>query len=127
VFTYLTLKNFKTWRNCDLRLAPVTLLVGANSSGKSSILQSLLLLKQTAASPDRTVHLNLGGDEVNDYFNFGNFNDVLTRLPSPQEFGMSVGIEYLASDPADRFESFRKIIKRLLELKLSYRKNSAGT
>ena len=126
MFTYLTLKNFKTWRECDVHLAPVTLLLGANSSGKSSILQSLLLLKQTAASPDRTVHLNLGGDEVNDYFNFGNFNDVLTRLASPQEFGISVGIEYLASDPADRFKPLQKIIKRLAELKLSYRKNSAG-
>jgi predicted ATPase len=67
MFTKLSLKNFKTWRNCpDIRLAPVTLILGANSSGKSTLLQSLLLLKQTAASPDRTIHLNLGGDEAND-------------------------------------------------------------
>ena len=41
-------------------------LLGSNSSGKSTLLQSLLLLKQTVASPDRTIHLNLGGDEAND-------------------------------------------------------------
>lgn len=126
MFTYLTLKNFKTWRNCELRLAPVTLLLGANSSGKSSLLQSLLLLKQTAASPDRTVHLNLGGDEVNDYFNFGNFDDVLTRDASPREFGISVGFKRLAIRQEVRSKQFQNFINRLAELKLSYRKTSAG-
>jgi hypothetical protein len=53
------------------------MLLGTNSSGKSSLVQSLLLLKQTALSPDRSIHLNLGGDEVNDLFNFGDFDNVL--------------------------------------------------
>ena len=76
----IQLKNFKAWRDSGpVRLAPVTILLGTNSSGKSTLLQSLLLLKQTIASPDRTIHLNLGGDEVNDFFNFGNFDNVLTH------------------------------------------------
>jgi hypothetical protein len=50
-----------------------------NSSGKSSLIQSLLLLKQTVQSPDRSIHLNLGGDEVNDLFNFGSFENVLSQ------------------------------------------------
>lgn len=87
MFTSLTLRNFKTWRETEkIELAPVTVLLGTNSSGKSSLLQSLLLLKQTAASPDRSVHLNLGGDEINDYFNFGHFDDVLTKGASPRQF-----------------------------------------
>ena len=69
---HLQLKNFKAWRDSGLvRLAPVTMLLGSNSSGKSSLLQSLLLLKQTAAAPDRTVHLNLGGDEAHDMVSLG--------------------------------------------------------
>jgi len=64
---HLQLKNLKAWRDSgSVRLAPVTMLLGSNSSGKSTLLQSLLLLKQTVASPDRTIHLNLGGDEAND-------------------------------------------------------------
>ena len=60
-------QNLKTWRDSGaVQLAPVTMLLGSNSSGKSTLLQSLLLLKQTVASPDRTIHLNLGGDEAND-------------------------------------------------------------
>lgn len=80
MITQLSLRNFKAWRETGpVDLAPVTMLLGTNSSGKSSLLQSLLLLKQTIASPDRTVHLNLGGDEVNDYFDFGDFDSVLTH------------------------------------------------
>ncbi len=67
MFDVLTLKHFKAWRSVvKVELKPVTVFLGTNSSGKSSLLQALLLLKQTVASPDRTVQLNLGGDEVND-------------------------------------------------------------
>lgn len=60
-------QNLNAWRASGaVQLAPVTMLLGSNSSGKSTLLQSLLLLKQTVASPDRTIHLNLGGDEAND-------------------------------------------------------------
>ena len=35
---HLQLKNFKAWRDSGLvRLAPVTMLLGSNSSGKSSL------------------------------------------------------------------------------------------
>lgn len=79
MLTEIHLKNFKVWRDTQpMRIAPVTMLLGTNSSGKSSLIQSLLLLKQTALSPDRSIHLNLGGDEVNDLYNFGHFENVLS-------------------------------------------------
>ena len=94
MFTSLCLTNFKAWRETGMiALTPVTMLLGTNSSGKSSLIQSLLLLKQTAQSPDRSIYLNLGGDEVNDFFNFGDFDDVLklgTR--SPRQF--SIGFTF---------------------------------
>lgn len=43
----LTLTNFKAFQNVDLRLGPLTLLTGLNSSGKSSVLQALGLLQQS--------------------------------------------------------------------------------
>ncbi len=39
-----TLANFKSVEEADLEFAPLTILVGANSSGKSSLLQSILLI-----------------------------------------------------------------------------------
>ncbi|TCO81272.1 uncharacterized protein DUF3696 [Plasticicumulans lactativorans] len=91
MLTSLQLKNFKAWRDTgEVTLRPVTMLLGTNSSGKSSLIQSLLLLKQTVQSPDRTIHLNLGGDELNDYFNFGDFDDVLTiGCTDPRRFELA--------------------------------------
>jgi predicted ATPase len=42
------LKNFKAVVDADIPLAPLTLVVGANSAGKSTLLQSILLMAQAA-------------------------------------------------------------------------------
>lgn len=91
MFTGLKLTNFKAWQDTGLiSLKPVTMLLGTNSSGKSTLIQSLLLLKQTVRSPDRSIHLNLGGDEVNDLFNFGDFDDVLHQgFVGARQFSLS--------------------------------------
>ena len=63
MFTQLRSANFKSWRDTgQIELRPVTGFFGTNSSGKTSLLQMLLLLKQTASSPDRRQVLNLGDD-----------------------------------------------------------------
>jgi len=47
----LTLTNFKPFgEGQSIRLAPITLIYGPNSSGKSSIIQSLLMMRQTLSS-----------------------------------------------------------------------------
>lgn len=91
MLTGLRLKNFKAWQDTgDVILKPVTILLGVNSSGKSSLIQSLLLLKQTVQSPDRMIHLNLGGDESNDLFDFGDFDTVLRQgAETPRQFSVS--------------------------------------
>ena len=57
----LKLCNFKSWPEADLAFGRITGLFGANSSGKSSLLQFLLLLKQTKDSSDRAAALDLNG------------------------------------------------------------------
>ncbi len=109
MFTRMRLTNFKAWRDTgEIALRPVTMLLGTNSSGKSSLIQSLLLLKQTVQSPDRTVHLNLGGDETNDLFNFGSFEDVLKQgTESPRHFSITFDFEdtAVATLPTGRFSA----------------------
>jgi predicted ATPase len=71
----INLRNFKSWRKLpSTGLGRVTGIFGANSAGKSSIIQSLLLLKQTAESPDRRQVLNLGDERS--YVDLGSFNDM---------------------------------------------------
>lgn len=71
----LKLENFKAWRQADLTFGKVTGFFGPNSAGKSSLLQFLLLLKQTRNATDRGVVLDFGGPE--DLANLGTFADVV--------------------------------------------------
>ena len=66
------LKNFKCWQALDIDLAPITLFFGTNSSGKTAILQSLLMLKQTARGFDPKQHINFGGSD-RDYVDLGSY------------------------------------------------------
>ena len=57
----LRIQNFKSWQDTgDIAFGSLTGFFGTNSSGKSSILQFLLMLKQTVESSDRSLVLNLG-------------------------------------------------------------------
>ena len=48
MFREIRLQNFKAYRDSGpVPLAPLTILVGTNNSGKSTILHALLALKQT--------------------------------------------------------------------------------
>ena len=63
----LSLKNFKCFEEVDVEFAPITLLTGANSSGKSSLIYSLLAVLQTEQFPfylsPNGKYVNLGGFE----------------------------------------------------------------
>lgn len=58
----LTLERFKSYEKAtEIPFSPLTVVLGRNNSGKSSIIQALLLLKQTLAEPRPEVPLNLQG------------------------------------------------------------------
>ena len=114
----LRLRNFKTWADTDnIALAPVNLFLGSNSTGKSSLLQALLLLKQTAASPDRTVQLNLGGAESGDFINLGSFDDVLNANAEDRSFSIEVDFCHRQRGSAT---------PRVFKFTAEYRSNSKG-
>jgi predicted ATPase len=76
MLTELQLSNFKSWRELDLKFGRVTGLFGTNSSGKSSILQFLLMLKQTSNSYfDGGLVLDLGGQ--NQLVNLGSYKNLI--------------------------------------------------
>ena len=60
----LRIQNFKGWKDTGMiEFAPITLFLGSNSSGKSSIGQFLMMLKQSCQSADRQTVLFLGDSE----------------------------------------------------------------
>ena len=59
----IVLSNFKCFESMDLACSPLTLLCGLNGMGKSSVLQTLLLLRQSSISGELNQgRLVLGGD-----------------------------------------------------------------
>ncbi len=89
MFHRLQLENFKAWKKADMRLAPLTGLFGTNSSGKTSILQFLLMLKQTVESSDRALVLNLNGN----YVELGTFRDMVSNFDTNQSLKFSIDYE----------------------------------
>lgn len=90
MLTHLRIQNFKSWEDTgDLVLRPITGFFGANSSGKTSILQAILLLKQTADSADRGLPLQFG--EKNSLINLGDFRSVVYQHASESELRFDLG------------------------------------
>ena len=83
------LSNFKCWKELDIELAPITLLFGVNSSGKTAILQSLLMLKQTARGFDPGQHINFGGGD-RDYVDLGSYRDLVYQHNDNNDIGTKV-------------------------------------
>lgn len=71
-------------------MAPLTGFFGTNSSGKTAILQFLLMLKQTVESSDRQRILHLGGDR-DSYVDLGTTYDISHNhhLPKKIEFSLT--------------------------------------
>lgn len=104
MLTHLKLENFKIWRSTKpIRLAPITLLLGTNSSGKSSLIQSLLLIRQTVKGGDSSLDLNLGNPDEGDSVTLGQFKDVLCRhgIATESTPADQVGIEFRWSESGD--------------------------
>jgi len=58
----IILSNFKLHNHTEVKMCGLTILTGMNGIGKSSIIQSLLLLRQSFLSNDLELGLNLRGD-----------------------------------------------------------------
>lgn len=90
MITKWSIENFKSFRKrTNLDLAPITVFAGANSSGKSTIIQSMLLMKQTVqyAPPTRPIALN------GPLLKLGAFNDIRNKNASPEECSIGIGWE----------------------------------
>ena len=77
MITNITLENFKCFRQVSINPKRLTVLIGPNGTGKSSILQALLLLKQSVGED--------GLKYEGDFFNLSDPDDILPNFlpPSP--------------------------------------------
>jgi predicted ATPase len=93
MLTSLRFTNFKSWEKADLQCGSVTGIFGTNSSGKTSLLQFLLLLKQTKEATDRAIALDLNGDFVQ----LGTIHDAIHK--HEEDRSIEIGLTFqLASE-----------------------------
>jgi hypothetical protein len=93
--TGISVAGFKSIvREQRIEIRPLTILAGANNSGKSSIMQPLLLLKQTLESGFDPGGLLLNGPNLS----FRSASEFLSWSDGYQEVGFRVGLE-LGSRP----------------------------
>ena len=89
MLTRLDLRLFKCFELLKLPLAPLTLLSGPNSSGKSSVLQTLVLLHQTTREHEWSTRLALNGAAVR----LGTVVDVVDEVNGRTEVEIGVATE----------------------------------
>ena len=67
----LTIKGFKSLKNVSLDLGLITVVIGPNRSGKSSVLHALAALRQSLGQG----HLYANGQMIN----LGSYQNILSR------------------------------------------------
>lgn len=78
----LTLQHFKCFELLKLPLSPLTLLSGPNASGKSTILQGIVLLHQTMREHEWSTRLMLNGRDIR----LGTVADVVDKVHGRRTF-----------------------------------------
>lgn len=102
MITKLRINNFKSWRDTgDIHFSKLTGFFGTNSSGKTSLLQHLLLLKQTTESSDRSQVLDFGSEKS--LLELGEFENIIfnhdVQQPLEFEIGWRLKEPFKIADP----------------------------
>jgi predicted ATPase len=91
--TEIRLENFKSVVSATVRLSPLTVIVGRNSTGKSTLLQSILMIAQSIRSEVASGEFPFNGDLAR----LGTFDEVLNFQNSQDlpkiHIGFSVSVD----------------------------------
>ena len=111
MLTNLHVEHYKAFDAADVPLKPITILLGANSVGKSSIIQLLLMLQQTAQEDNTsyTSALKMYGGSVN----MGSTENIFrkTDVLKPVTISLSVKNERLCHIAKETFSNYLDELK----------------
>lgn len=88
MITNIELENFKCFEKENLPIKPLTILTGTHSSGKSSLIQAILISGNHSS-----------GSDILDYINsLGDFDDLKNKYINPREFTITISFDDNTSD-----------------------------
>lgn len=114
---HLCIEGFKSLKKTELKIKPLTLLIGLNSSGKSSVLQFLQILKQSTEMAGR------GGGSSNlisqgKFINLGSFADISTGKKDSGTISFKI--------EGERAQNLEKPFEKTTQYDYSLKVDSAG-
>ena len=106
----LHIKNFRSIKQLDLELAPITVLYGHNGTGKSSVLYAPLTLKNIVTNPNQDIQafFNYG------FTSLGTFEEIVFDHNPNNELELGITIEF-PNEVKSRSEGF------VIETEIDYR------
>ena len=78
--------NFKCFNDCQIPLKKLNILAGENGCGKSTVIQSLLLLRQSYEKDIKLRHMIISGE----YINLGNSSDIINEYTEESNIHMKL-------------------------------------
>lgn len=111
----LQVKNFRSLVNADIDLAGFTIITGKNNSGKSSLIYSLLCLKNILSNPNQTID----GCLTLPFINLGGFNQAIFNKQS--EHNIEISFRTKKEDQDNEVDYTVSIGKTVSYLKLKSR------
>ena len=127
--TGISVRGYKSlYEECSIEIRPLTILAGANSSGKSSIMQPLLLLKQTleAAYDPGSLLLNGPNVQFTSSTQFLSKNSIKKHTPSIKESTSSFTVKLKIDSNTSLANTFEKSLKHSIHVvKTDIKENTA--
>ena len=123
----ICVKNLRSLRDTnDMEIKPINILVGSNSSGKSTFLRLFPLIKQSLSKKINGLILWAGDD---DYVDFGSFKEAINNSISEKEikfkfnFDIDISIGDFFRTKRSEFKRNKKNCNVKVEYSVSKRKN----
>jgi predicted ATPase len=99
----IRLENFKSVNSATVTLRQLSVVVGRNSSGKSTLLQSVLALAQAVRNKSNSSQFPLNGE----YVRLGTFGEVLSFQNTIDRPEIAIGFSVAADSRSPRFRNSR--------------------
>ena len=99
----IRLENFKSVNDATVELRPLSVVVGRNSSGKSTLLQSVLALAQAVRNKSNSSQFPLNGE----YVRLGTFGEVLSFQNLNDNPEIAIGFSVTVDTRLSRFRTSR--------------------
>ena len=100
----LQLKNFRSIRDAEIDIAPLTVVYGPNGSGKSSLIYGLLTLKNFLTDPNR----NLPSLFLYPGIGLGGFDEVVFNHQSDEVVSISLATSQASASDSDSMTEINK-------------------